>query len=136
MKELNIQLSGGPGFEPGEEIVGTVEWSSEKQPTAVELRLFWFTRGKGTEDAGLINTVRFEHPLPGESRSFRFQLPQSPYSCSGRLLSLVWALELVSLPSKQVFRREFEMGPGKQEVKLGSVAPSTPAQRWLSVKTS
>jgi hypothetical protein len=61
-------------------------------------------------------------PLLEETRSFRFRLPEAPYSFSGKLISLVWALELVLEPSKEVTRREIIVAPGGQEVHLDSVA--------------
>src|SRR5579885_883109 len=136
MSTLQIELDQDQrAFEPGEEITGTVEWSTAKAPAAVELRLFWFTRGKGTQDAGVIKTERFEAPSANDRRPFRFRLPPTPYSCSGQLISIVWALELVSLPGKEVSRVEFEMGPGKQEIKLETVSPASTAARWITVRT-
>lgn len=137
MIELKIELTDErPAFEPTEQLAGNVRWDSEKASQRLELRLFWFTRGKGTEDAGIVATLKLEQPLGQESRSFSFQLPEAPYSFSGKLISLVWALELIAYPSKEVVRREFEMAPGKKEIKLDSVPESGPAQKWLSVRTA
>ena len=133
MTELRIDFAEHKSaFEPGEEITGNVSWSLEKAARAVELRLFWFTRGKGTEDAGVVQTIRFEQPLPQETRSFQLRLPDAPYSFSGKLISLVWALELIVSPSKEVARREFEMGPGAREIRLESLPPVGLVQKWLS----
>jgi hypothetical protein len=129
MTELNIELKENRAeFEPGAEISGSVSWSLEQPAQALELRLFWFTRGKGTEDAGVVSSQRLEQPLPHETRSFRFQLPTAPYSFSGNLISLVWALELIAYPSKEVTRREIIMAPGGAEVRLEGV-PSSEARR-------
>ena len=137
MNELSIELKEDRnGFEPGERLQGSVSWSMDPAPQRAELRLFWFTRGKGTEDAGVVQTIHFDRPAPYETRSFDLTLPQAPYSFSGTLISLVWALELVVYPAKQVVRREIEMGPGRREVKLPSVASESPGQRWLTVRTN
>jgi hypothetical protein len=137
MNELSIELKEDRnGFEPGERLEGSVTWSVDQAPQRAELRLFWFTRGKGTEDAGVVQTVQFDRPAPYETRSFEFKLPDAPYSFSGKLISLVWALELVVDPGKQVVRREIEVGPGRREVKLEAVASGPPGQRWLSVSTN
>ena len=122
-------------FEPGEVLNGNVAWSCDQTPQFLELRLFWFTRGKGTEDVGVVQCVKFEKPLQQESRPFQFKLPDSPYSFSGTLISLIWAVDLLALPTEDVVRREFEMGPGKREVKLETVTDSGAARRWLSIKT-
>jgi hypothetical protein len=107
-------------FLPGEEVTGAAGWELEKEAKAVEVRLIWFTRGKGTEDVGLVDRVRFEAPQRAEARPFRFLLPSAPYSFSGKLISLIWALELVVLPSKESTRFEFAVGPEGKEVVLPS----------------
>lgn len=134
MADLRIELKDErAAFEPGAEISGAVSWSLAHPAHALELRLFWFTRGKGTEDAGVVASQRFEQPLPNETRSFRFQLPTAPYSFSGSLVSLVWALELIAYPSKEVARREIVMAPGGAEVRLESVPAAGAGQRAFSI---
>ncbi len=121
MSELKIALrEERTQFQPGEEIVGAAGWEFPQPPAALEIRLFWFTRGKGTEDTEVVATQRLENPQTAEARPFRFQLPAAPYSFSGRLISLIWALELVALPSKEAARIEFVMAPEGKEVVLES----------------
>lgn len=108
-------------FEPGEEITGAVYWKLDQPPDGLELRLFWYTRGKGGEDADTVETLHFDNPLQEEARPFRFNLPESPYSFSGKLISLTWALELVALPSNDVTRLDIVIAPGGREVELGTV---------------
>lgn len=135
MNTLKIDLKENrSAYDPGEEIAGSVSWSGDPAPQKAELRLFWFTRGKGTEDAGVIDTAIFDHPGPQETRSFSFRLPEAPYSFSGSLISLVWALELIAYPSKEVVRCEIEMGPGGHEVRLESVPTPAREQSWLSIQ--
>ena len=110
-------------FEPGEELTGAAGWELDSPPTAVEVRLLWFTRGKGTEDVEVVNTVLLENPQAAEARPFKFHLPAAPYSFSGKLISLLWAVEVVALPKNQSARIEFVMAPGGQEV----VLPVVPA---------
>ena len=62
------------------------------------MRLFWYTRGKGTEDVGLVDTVAFPNPQTTDQRTFRFALPEAPYSFSGKLISIIWAIELILEP--------------------------------------
>lgn len=137
MTELSIDLNPArSGFTPGEEVAGTVSWSTDKPGEKVELRLFWFTRGKGTEDAGIVDTQSFEGSAARESRPFRFRLPAGPYSFSGQLISLVWALELVLASSKKVVRREFVVGPGGREVRLTSVPLGAKSTGWLTLQAN
>jgi hypothetical protein len=122
MNNLQIELDQDRvAFEPGEELRGSVCWKSSQPLRSVELRLFWFTRGKGTEDAGVVETVHFDQPSAEETCPFHFQLPEGPYSFSGKLISLVWALELIAQPSGEPLRVEFVMAPGTREVRLESL---------------
>lgn len=108
-------------FEPGEEISVKLTWDLESAPDAIELRAVWNTEGKGTTDLGVENSVTIESPNSTESRRMSFTLPEAPYSFSGHLISLVWALELVVKPSEQSCRKEFTMAPGATEVILRPV---------------
>ena len=61
-------------LKPGETVEGTVRWSLEKPPKDLELRIFWFTRGRGTEEAESVLIL----PLGGEQsgeRSFSMRSP-------------------------------------------------------------
>jgi hypothetical protein len=122
MSTLSIELGGGSNWVlPGNRVQGTVSWQVEEEPEAVELRLFWFTRGKGTEEAEVIDQLRLARPgLDGE-RSFAFTLPEGPYSFSGTLISLVWALELVVLPGGESQLEELVVAPTPVEVTIGTL---------------
>jgi len=122
MSDLSISIQEArTAFEPGDEVSGNVSWNLSQAPRGIELRLFWFTRGKGTEDAAVVQTLNFERPMETETRSFRFRLPNEPYSFSGTLISLIWALELVAQPGKEVCRSEIVVAPGGKEISLGSL---------------
>ncbi len=104
-------------FCPDETIAGVAAWMLEKEPQTVELRLFWFTRGKGTQDVQVVETVRFDQPKAEESRPFQLALPAAPYSFSGKLISLIWALELV-VNAGEAERLELTLSPTGQEIQL------------------
>jgi hypothetical protein len=106
--------------EPGGEISGNVSWTFDFPPQRVELRLFWRTEGRGSTDVGLVETVAFENPGVMGKRPFRLRLPESPYSFSGKLISLIWSLELVEQPGGEVAREDFIMGPKGEEVRIGA----------------
>ena len=120
MNTLGIDMSDGrKQFIPGETLSGTIWWRFDDTPEALELRLFWYTRGKGDVDVGLVDTLRVEQPAPETRRQFSFTLPDAPYSFSGGLISLVWALELVADPGGETDRVEFAMSPPGEEIVLG-----------------
>ena len=123
MSTLRIDVNGGQkGYKPGETIGGRVKWQVDEQPESAELRLFWYTRGKGTQDVGNVETVVFQTPQMNDDRSFSVTLPREPYSFSGKLISLVWAIELIVEPGSIVERQEFVMSSSGAEVVLGEGA--------------
>lgn len=94
---FRLGLRGGRrSFRPGESIDGVAAWSLESAPRSAEVRLFWFTEGKGTTDVGVIRTETFSAMQPQDARPFRFDLPQGPLSFDGRLVSVKWAIEFVA----------------------------------------
>jgi len=119
MSELEIRTRDDrTAFLPGEELAGTVSWQSDVEPRPVELRLFWHTEGKGTRDVKVVENISFSVPGRQDRRDFRFQLPDSPYSFSGKLVSVVWALELVLVSSGETERLEIVISPTRAEVAL------------------
>jgi hypothetical protein len=104
--------------EPGETVELVAKWTLVARPAVLEARLFWRTSGKGTEDLAVVArqsvpaalaTARGEH-------GFCFTLPQEPWSFSGKLISLQWAVELVA--DDESVRWEFTLAPGGREVRL------------------
>ena len=119
MSELKILLRNDrTAFRPGERIEGVAGWRLDRVPKSIELRLFWFTRGKGTEDVSVVHRLRFDSPQLEEGRPFSFDLPSEPYSFSGELISLIWALELVVEPDEESARVELVVAPNGREIRL------------------
>ncbi|MCG8584063.1 MAG: hypothetical protein MI757_05065 [Pirellulales bacterium] len=110
--------SGRTAFEPGESVEVNVEWLFEQQPESVELRLVWYTRGKGDTDISVVERVPFEFPSTSEKRTVELQLPMAPYSFSGKLISLCWSIELVADDGDASERLDITMAPGAREVTL------------------
>jgi hypothetical protein len=118
---LLIETADGElSFQPGDVLRGTLGWDLRTAPDALEVRLFWYTRGKGTTDVGVIDSVRFDSPGPRGSRNFQFKLPDAPHSFSGNLISLVWALEALAEPKgvTEAQRVEIVCAPGATEILL------------------
>ncbi len=108
-------------FLPGQTLTGTVRWMCSEPPKKAALQLIWFTQGKGDEDVGLAEEVKFENPYGSDEHPFAFQLPAGPYSFSGRLITLAWALELQV--DKEVIRKEIILSPSGEEVSLKKSRP-------------
>ena len=113
---MQIELGNQLAFLPGETIDVEVSWQLPEPPVLVELRCVWNTSGKGTRDVGVEATIPLEYPNAFENLRVTLTLPGHPYSFSGKLLSIIWALELVALPSEESTRTEIIIGPGAAEV--------------------
>jgi hypothetical protein len=111
-------VDGGRWFKPGETIEGKVSWHLDDDADAIEIRLFWYTQGKGSQDIEIVDKKRIASPERGGDRSFRFRVPPEPYSFSGKLITLAWALELVVLPGGETERLDVLVGPQPVEVDL------------------
>lgn len=110
MSDLLIRIDGErSSFKPGESVEGVVEGAA-----GLELRLFWYTEGKGTQDLEVVATQHL-----GPEGRFRLVLPDSPYSFSGKLISLIWALEVVG--GAVCPRAEILVSPDGGEILLGGV---------------
>lgn len=118
---INIQVDyDHREFTPGETISGKVNWVHVNGADAVAFRLFWYTSGKGTQDVMVLEEV--EWPISQGSAQFSFVLPNEPYSFSGTLVSLTWAIEAVILPDEtSTARHEFQLTPDGNELILTPV---------------
>lgn len=117
--ELAVFIEGGRAeFRPGETLRVSALWALGAAPERLEARLFWYTRGKGTDDVGVVETRRIEGAEAAGERTVAFTLPGEPWSFSGKLISLIWAVELVAEPGGRVARVEFSMSPDGREILL------------------
>ena len=86
-------LDGTTTFRPGDPIDGLAAWDLDKQRNVV-VRFFWRTEGKGTQDIGLEDEVKFQDAAMTDAQPFHFTAPAGPYSFDGRLVAIVWTLEV------------------------------------------
>ena len=122
MSELRVELEDArASFAPGERIVGTASWRIDEPPEALEVRLFWYTRGKGERDVGIVETLEIAPATREGRREFSFRAPPAPLSFSGKLISLIWSIELVALPEGDAGRHEITLSPTGEEIRLGSL---------------
>ena len=121
MSDVRIHLADDQaGFRPGETVSGGVEWSLDAPPDSAELRLLWHTRGKGDDDVQVVTRQTIDQPLQKDRRDFSFALPEGPYSFSGKLISLMWVIELI-LPPVEPLTREIVLSPTGSEIVLSAV---------------
>ena len=125
--KLRLETHGGAtAFQPGELIEGVAAWEAGHAPTRVEVRLFWFTSGKGDQDVGVVAVQTFEAPRQVDARPFALAVPEGPWSFSGRLITLSWALELVALPGALAARVELVVSPTGRELQLSTAQDRFP----------
>lgn len=104
-------------FEPGEQVELEVRWDLAKAPDQLELRVLCNTVGKGDTDLQLAELWKLAHPAAHGRERITITLPHAPYSYSGKLISFVWAFELLAPPLKETNRLEFILAPQGQELR-------------------
>lgn len=109
---------GTTAFRPGDLVEGTVRWQLSEPPEGIELRLFWSTEGRGTQDLEVVETIPFENPGALDRRTFRVRLPEGPYSFSGRLITLSWGLEALAQPGDRAGGLQITLSPTGEEIRL------------------
>jgi len=126
MNNLEIQLdSNKMAFVPGEEIRGIAKWQLDYEPGSMELSLFWHTEGRGIQDTGIAETIVFENAGAFGQKDFKFIAPAGPYSFSGKLVSIIWALEFATAKGKDVCRKDITISPTGQKIEAGESIPDS-----------
>lgn len=138
MDEIRVSTRGGQTvFRPHNVIEGSVNWNLSSQVKSIEIRLVWFTRGKGTPDISIVDSRALAAPPGMGDAPFRFTLPEAPHSFSGRLISLIWAVEAVAIPNRgkdlASGRQEFILSPLDQEIVLREI-PKEPSALELKFR--
>jgi len=129
MSWIAIELDDGrTAYRPGEEMSGAVLWVIEGEEggpgsgappvETAEVRLIWFTRGRGDRDSGIVAARDLPGPQATDRRRFSFTVPVGPYSVSGKLVSLIWAIEAVLEPGSRAARTEITVSPTGREILL------------------
>ena len=109
-------------FSPVERITGQVSWQFDAPPESGELRLRWFTDGRGIDDEDIVQTIPFPTPQATETRPFSLTLPEAPYSFAGALITLSWALEAVFQPHDYTGSVGLILAPGGEAISLPRVS--------------
>jgi hypothetical protein len=117
MSILEIQIEDNKtNFKPGDEIRGNVLWQLDYALASLELSLFWRTEGSGTQDVGVAETITFDNPGTSGQKDFKIIAPAGPYSFSGKLISIVWALELATAKGKDTLRTHLIISPTGEKI--------------------
>ena len=109
---------GRSAFVPGEIVEVDAEWQLAEPAREVELRLVWSTAGIGARDLEVVGRRVIGAGASGRGRH-TLQLPESPYSFSGKLISLLWSLELIVDGGRCSTRVGLVIAPERREVVIG-----------------
>ena len=130
MITLSVELK---DLRPFESVTGRVEWRLEEVPKELELRLCWFTRGPVAEESETVEVLRLGDTASGACE-FSFVLPGEPWSVDGRLIGIVWAVEVVAKKLGGIALEELVVSPDRKVRKLGEVSEPRSAGKaatWL-----
>lgn len=81
-------------FAPKARVDGNASWELERAPAWLELRLVWHTEGKGSTEAMVIGRQRLADVGARGQRSFAFELAEMPYTYHGRIVSILWSVDM------------------------------------------
>jgi len=105
-------------FTPGSSVGGRLSWQLDGPAESLELRLFWFTQGRGSEDVRIVDELTTNRPASVGEIRFQFAIPDGPCSFSGRLITLTWALEAVVSSGGVTTRTEILVSPFAVEIDI------------------
>ena len=106
-------------FAPGDPINGTVTWKSVSEDTShFEIRLIWFTSGKGSIDVEVVDSISVAKTAAAGETEFKFTAPTRPFSFSAKLISLNWSVEVVEFPSCDGHKQNFVLSSDRNEIFL------------------
>jgi hypothetical protein len=115
---LSITLDEGrTAYRPGDRVRGTVSWMVEGEPESVAVHLLWYTEGKGDQEIGIAATAELPPATEG-SAEIDLAVPIGPWSFSGKLVSLLWAVELAVEPGIAATREAIVVGPDAEPIAL------------------
>ena len=103
---------------PGESIDGIAAWDVPSHVRRIEVHLCWHTEGRGTEDASVVETIKFDNPSPVDAQPFQLTAPIGPYSYDGRLITVRWAVELVAKGIGDLARIDLTISPTRESFAL------------------
>ena len=108
--------SGTNGFAPAAIAAFDISWNLPAAPAHFDVRMVWETKGKGDTDTGIGREQRFSATEASGSHRLEVFTPEEPYSYAGKLISILWRLEVKAVPIGTEARFDFVLGPNGQGV--------------------
>lgn len=116
---IRIQFSDGRRqFRSREQVSGIVEWDGGRPPERIKVRLVWLTEGVATPELEVVDECEVNVLGVWGRAEFSFLLPETPYSFSGKLVRLIWAVEAFAGEGADFVREEILVSPTGREIRL------------------
>ena len=90
---ITLRIADGR-FEPKGRVEGSASWDLGNAPAWLEVRLAWHTEGKGTKEVMVVGRARLVEVSAHDQRTFAFVLPEMPYTYHGRIVSILWSVDV------------------------------------------
>lgn len=105
--------------QPFQALSGRVKITGPIAAKSIQLRVFWFTQGRGDEEAEVVHRMTIDpHELV---TAFNWKLPAAPYSFAGQLITMAWAVEVVDNKENSLDLVPFLLSPSGEEIQLEAV---------------
>lgn len=108
-------------YAPGETVSGTLFWVLPEPPEEIRLTAGWWTEGRGTKDAQIEMTREWQTTSLAGEEKFSLTLPTHPYSFSGTLISLIWAIELSTRQGEHSVSERITLSPLDHPIQLAHI---------------
>ena len=115
---------------PGETMVFTLARDSSAKAGPLTVQLGWFTEGRGTRDAAIAWSEEIPGLAPGTDQTFEVVLPETPWSFSGKLVSISWRLEVLDAKRQPLVAISLLIAPGGQLVTLPELPAEKTSGKW------
>jgi len=105
-------------YAPGDLIEGTISWSIDEPPEKFSVSLLFESRGKGTPQREVYQLNDNVAPNKNGKFPFSFTAPDWPWSFSGKLISLLWILQVTDESSNDASEANIIISPTRAEMDL------------------
>jgi len=110
-------------FMPGDEIQGEALWELPQAPVKLAVNVYWFTDGSVSH---IVHGQELSSVAAAGTLPFKFKLPVTPYSYSGKLFSISWEIEAYSVSPDERCACPFIMSPYNTSGELRNLVPLYP----------
>jgi hypothetical protein len=108
-------------YYPGETLRGSIEWDFIDDVPEISIQVFWYTKGRGEQEAETVKSETISRPLKSGKQDFSMELPHAPYSYKGQISGVDWAVKASAMKDKVNAIQEIIIAPAGIPIKLTQV---------------